>query len=97
MNLSSPPTSTKGIFTTISSLTTSIWQQGNAISPTKEATTKSAIKAINSAKRITSLSLTNTTKDLRKSIRRTASLGMKMSKLRREILGKVGSNLTLTG
>lgn len=46
-------------------------------------------------KKIVCQSLTNTTKDLRKSIKLTASPGTKMSKLRMVLLGKASFSLTL--
>jgi len=38
----------------------------------------------------------NTTKALRKNIGQTVNLGMKMSRQRKELLGKAGFNLILT-
>ncbi len=62
----------------------------------RKAIIKSVIRAINYAKKTTYLSLTSLTKAIRKNIRLTVSLGMKMNKQSMALLGKVGFNLTLT-
>lgn len=63
---------------------------------TRKSTTKSGIRAISYAKKIIYPSLTSFTKAIRKNLRRTVNLGMKMNKQSVALLEKVGSNLTLT-
>lgn len=74
------------IFNNVNMVTTSL---------TRKATTKSVIRVINSAKKIAYLSLTSFTKAIRKNIRLTVNLGMKMNRQSMELLGKVNFNLTL--
>ena len=67
----------------------------DAINPIRKAIIRSVTRVISYAKKTTFPSLMNTTKVLRKNIGRTVSLGMKMSKQRKVLLGKAGYNLIL--
>lgn len=69
---------------------------GKCYQSNKKSYHKIGITAINSAKKITSLSLTSFTKAIRKSIRLTVSLGMRTNRQSVALLGKTGFNLTLT-
>lgn len=78
-------------------LTMLIKIQGGATKVTKEATTKSGIRAINYVRNIIFMSLISITKATRKSTRLTVNRGngMKMKSLRKALLRKSGFNLIL--
>lgn len=69
---------------------------GRCYQSNKKAIIKSGITAISYAKKTTYPSLTSFTKAIRKNIRLTVNLGMKTNRQSVALLGKAGSNLTLT-
>lgn len=69
---------------------------GRCYQSNKKTIIKSVIKAISYAKKTTYLSLMSFTKVIRKNIRLTVSLGMRMNRQSVVLLGKAGFNLTLT-
>ena len=68
----------------------------DAINPIRKAIIRSVTRVISCAKKITFPSLMSISKAIRKNIGQTVSLGMKMSKQKEVLLGRVGFNLTLT-
>lgn len=69
---------------------------GKCYQPNKKAIIRSVTRMISCARKITFPSSMNATKVTRKNTRRAVSLGMKMSRQRKGLLGKAGFNLTLT-
>ena len=72
-----------------------IWLPVNAISPTRQVTIRSVPRVISSAGKITFPPLMNTTKATIKNTRQAESLGMKMNRQRKGLLGKASFSLTL--
>jgi len=67
----------------------------NATNPIREATVKPGITVTNYVRKIIYLSLINTMKVTRDSIKLRASPGMKTNTQNKELLGSIGFDLTL--